>query len=503
MPPSPELLRYFVAEAGECLDILEPLVEQPIGPDEGSAVVSAARALRGTATIARVARIADLAFAIEQVGGGLRDFELEWSPALGDTLRRAVDELRAHVASTGSWSDAEIARFVAAEASVRRFVPNVGRPTPPMPSSTTQPVFVALQASAIASDLDALMQATDRHRVLAEVLSRVRIMLGIAGLQEYPPLGEVCDAVERTARGTMPDAPLSDSETELFSAAAALLRRASDELRTRIAPDRDSPEVRRFAAAMTVVEPRGESPERVVHIEELFYRDAGPHLVTRSATPAVTPERRFSDEVVSRAEHVRRLIGDARLSGDEISRQRIRRDLTDTLHALEATAQSFGAAQIASLCGDAARRSELLSPLELDALESAASLLLSPASSIDELERRVAVLTRRKQTPPEGQRASTPSAGTRVATATPTGQALQDMLANGIAGLRGLNDQPFVEHESAPPTDDLVPVESLFYRGHAALLRAIQVRDVMRASGTPDAESLRELYDLLDLARTE
>ena len=78
----------------------------------------------------------------------------------------------------------------------------------------------------------------------------------------------------------MPDAPLSDRETELFSAAAALLRRASDELRTRIAPDRDSPEVRRFAAAMTAVEPRAESPERVVHIEELFYRDPPPFFVT-------------------------------------------------------------------------------------------------------------------------------------------------------------------------------------------------------------------------------
>jgi HPt (histidine-containing phosphotransfer) domain-containing protein len=503
MPSSPELLRYFVAEAGECLDILEPLVAGAIGPVEGSSVVSAARALRGTATIARVARIADLAFAIEQVGGALRDSELGWTQMVGETLRRAVSELRGLVGSAPNWGDTENARMAAVEASVRRFVPNVGRPTPPMPSSTTQPVFVALQASAIASDLEALIQAADRRRVLDELLSRVRIMLGVAGLQEYPPLAEVCDAIERAARGTLPDAPLTEGETELFSSAAALLRRSSDELRARVSPDRNSAEIRRFAEAVTDVEPTAEAQERVVQIEELFYYDGGPHLLTRSSAPPVTPERRFSDEVVSRAEHVRRLIADARLAGDGIARRRIRRDLTATLHALETTAQSFGAAQVAALCGDAARRSELLSPLELDALDAAAALLLSPAHSIDELERRVAVLTRRQNTPSAGVRVATPSAGSRVTPLTPTGRALQDLLANGIAGLRGLDDQPFVERESTPTDDDVVPVESLFYRGRAALLRAIQVRDAMRAQGTPDAESLRELYDLLDLARTE
>ncbi|MFN8572314.1 MAG: Hpt domain-containing protein [Gemmatimonadaceae bacterium] len=549
MNTPPELLRYFVAEAGECLDTLEPLFANVIGPAEGTEVVATGRALRGAATIARLPRLADVAFAIEQVGGGIRDSDTAWTPMLQEALRHTLDELRTMLGLVGQWGPAEDARAAACEASVRRWVPNVSRPTPPMAASSTQPVFIALQASAIASDLDALLRARDTRPVLDEVLSRVRIMQGIAGLQEYPPLSDVCDAIERTSRSIVPDAPLSATEIELFVAAAALLRRASDELRSRSVPDRNSPQVRRFADALSALHTSHPTPERVVNVEELFYHDAGPHVVNAPGAPPMTPARRFADEVVSRAEHVKRLIADARAAGDGIARQRIRRDLASTLHALELTAQSFGAAQVAAFCHEAGHRADQLSPLELDALDAAATLLLTPTASIDELERRVAVLTRRQNTPPATPRVPTPARGvatpagsgpraggtpsvplaaisqppltagarppaapsaasrqptpTRAPTVTPTGRALQEMLASGIAGLSGLEDQPLSPSVEVPADDDVVPVESLLYRGRAALMRAIQVRDGMRASGTPDAESLRELYDLLDLARTD
>ncbi|MEP7347416.1 MAG: Hpt domain-containing protein, partial [Gemmatimonadaceae bacterium] len=460
MASSPELLRYFVAEARECLDALEPLVAKVMNPSDGSSVVSAARALRGTATIARLSRIADLAFAIERVGGAIRDSELASTPELRDALWGAVKELRGVVSSAQSWGEAEDARVAAADLSVRRFVPNASRPTPTMPSSATRPVFVALQASAIASDLDEIIQATDRRQVLDEVLSRVRIMQGVAGLQEYPPLAEVCDAIERAARGTVPDASLTAAETELFSSAAAVLRRSSDQLRARTPLDANSQEVQRFAQAVAAIEPSTAPQELVVQIEELFYHDAGPHVLTRASAPPVTPERRFADEVVSRAEHVKRLIGDARSAGDGIGRQRIRRELATTLQALETTAQSFGAAQVAALCGDASRRADLLSSLELEALDTAVTLMLRPADSIEEMERRMAILTRRQNTPHAGQRSTIPGAATRVPPVTPTGRALHEFLSSGIAGLRGLNDQPFAERDASPTDDDVVPVES-------------------------------------------
>jgi hypothetical protein len=48
-----------------------------------------------------------------------------------------------------------------------------------------------------------------------------------------------------------------------------------------------------------------------------------------------------------------------------------------------------------------------------------------------------------------------------------------------------------------------VPVGDLLYRGRSALQRAIELRDAMRQRGGVDEASLEEIYDLLDLARSE
>ncbi len=65
-----------------------------------------------------------------------------------------------------------------------------------------------------------------------------------------------------------------------------------------------------------------------------------------------------------------------------------------------------------------------------------------------------------------------------------------------------LEDEPL----SAPARldeDDIVPIESLVYRGQSAIRRAITVRDEMRASGRTDDATLQEIFDLLDLAQAE
>ncbi len=80
----------------------------------------------------------------------------------------------------------------------------------------------------------------------------------------------------------------------------------------------------------------------------------------------------------------------------------------------------------------------------------------------------------------------------------PSGQDLDALLGAGIAGLSGM----------APEADDsdeeLVPIESLLYRGRAALTRAIALADAAAAAGTlPDRDRFGELRDLLRLATTE
>ncbi len=53
--------------------------------------------------------------------------------------------------------------------------------------------------------------------------------------------------------------------------------------------------------------------------------------------------------------------------------------------------------------------------------------------------------------------------------------------------------------EPVPVEETLVPIESLIYRGEAALRRARELRDDLRGQEAPPREALEELYDLLDL----
>jgi hypothetical protein len=160
----------------------------------------------------------------------------------------------------------------------------------------------------------------------------------------------------------------------------------------------------------------------------------------------------------------------------------------------------------------------ILSPRRLSALDAAAQLLLAPANG--ELSQALASLTRSITTPPSTaattaapatpatQRLTPPAQPSppRRASITPTGNELRALLQTGIAGFQSLAQAPLSEPASIGD-DDIVPIESLLYRGRAALDRAIVVRDelqrVRAAGGTPDDAALAELFDLLELARRE
>lgn len=78
-----------------------------------------------------------------------------------------------------------------------------------------------------------------------------------------------------------------------------------------------------------------------------------------------------------------------------------------------------------------------------------------------------------------------------------SGHDLSSLLGAGIAGLGGMDAPPQVEEE-------LVPIESLLFRGPAALAQAIAVSERLATHGLlPDQESFREIRDLLQLATTE
>jgi hypothetical protein len=242
--------------------------------------------------------------------------------------------------------------------------------------------------------------------------------------------------------------------------------------------------------------------------------------------------------VVAHAEHLRKLIADARAAASQAGRDRSAHELRSALRTLRATIDSFGHGDIARFFGAAAADRNVLDPMLLSSVDAAAVLLASSRLAPPDLAARLAELSRGHMVdraigtgfgsldqpkptpsssaamPPSG--APTPAASgvvrptpgrgevavTRKTPLTPTGPELRQFLQTGIAGLSPLDETPL-----APPAplDDatVVSIDELLYRGRAALERAIEVRDEIRLSGGNTDEALAELFDLLDLAAAD
>src|SRR3954469_10021347 len=95
MSEGPGFLEFFILEASEYVEQLDGLLlgGGSSGPD-ADAVQRVARALRGTATMAKIPAFADLANSIERVGRAMHDGALAWDPALGGALVAAIDDLK-------------------------------------------------------------------------------------------------------------------------------------------------------------------------------------------------------------------------------------------------------------------------------------------------------------------------------------------------------------------------------------------------------------------------
>jgi hypothetical protein len=125
-----------------------------------------------------------------------------------------------------------------------------------------------------------------------------------------------------------------------------------------------------------------------------------------------------------------------------------------------------------------------------------------------------------------GSNRTAPRRLSRERARTPTGRALQALLADGIAGISPIADMTLIDDAYVPgpvaaapapgaaprpqpamgspapvvPGASPVPIEALLYRGESALARARALSDVLRGSPAPTPDALAELYDLLDLS---
>lgn len=505
------LLDFFTLEASEYVEHLDGLVAKAAGgPPELGGFVRNARALRGSATMAKLGGVADVAAALERVARGLQSGSVAWSEALRGACVAAIDDLKILIRGVRSWGDAETSRAAVRTRELAGYAPVADTAGVSAPNAS---LFFATEASEIAQRLAEFAENPTGPSALTATLQRVRGLRGIALLKDLPPLPEVVDALDQAAKSFEMGGAVTPALRSLFAAAADVLADGSIALLRGDRPSTSSASLVAFAAAAAVFGAGSSHADEIIPISALFPDDGAPGLVSAAATPPTTTAQRFRLEVVSHAEHMRRLVGDAARAVDAATRERLGRELGAAAHALSRMAASFGESPLAGFFAGQREQAALMGLTALTALDRACQLLAATDG------RSTAEIVRTLATPPVPLHPTAPlpapPAVVDIATLAPadlpslvstgpasSGDALHALLERGIAGLSGLDDAPLVE-PVAIPDDVTVPIEDLVYRGRDALERAIEIRDVIRRDGgAPDSDMLAELFDLLELAAT-
>ena len=482
--------------------------------------------------MSRQAGIAELSSALERLARALRNRAIKWDVALSGVVVSAVDDLRILVRAIRTPGADESARVRARVEELGRLVPASASAvaTPAQSQPTGALSFLASESAELARALDHLVSAADDPSARAHPAERVRALRGVAELKDIPALGEVVEAVENTLKTLELSAiqtPTTKQKT-LLTASAAILRRIARDIASRGRAPEEIPELASFKAALAAAEPEAGRGDRIVPIAQLFHDDEGPHILTTAAQPPTSAAERFRLEVVSLAEHLRGVVAEARAHRGGEQRDRSSRDVRNAVRALGATANSFGEKPVARFAAEWSTRAAALEESALAAVDAAAALFTNPDTSAAEiargLERLGSGTATGRQTPmasaaqpaparpaaplppaaPAPNAPAAPAAGVaRGRVRTPTGPALRALLQDGLTGLSNLDTTPLSE-PAVIPDADVVPIESLLYRGRSALARAAELREqITRQGDPPSRESVQELFDLIDLALVE
>jgi chemotaxis protein histidine kinase CheA len=543
--PGASFLDFFVLEAGEYVERLDALLLRATeaGPDS-DALQRAARALRGSATMAKLPTFAELASSVEAVGRALRQGSIGWEPGIKGALTAAIDDLKILVRAARAWSPAEDQWARQRVAELGQFVQAFLPVPPPQTARAGNQIYFANESNSIASGLDLLANRPDDRAEALNVLQRVRATRGVAGVNEVPALSAVLEATEGALRVIdQGEARLSTERVTLLRSVANLLRAIAGGLTGGEQIKVDTPQYRSFLISLDAVLAESSGADRVIPIADLFYNDPGPHIVSSAPNPPTSPIQRFRMEVVSLGEHLHRVIEEARRATDEIQREHARGQLGRSLRAIRATAASFGQMAVAQTVEAYLERTGDLNVSALDAISSFAATI-SPAASaptpavqaavqplrMSQAQRAVANIGMpRAEAPPAApvrhsaalaapsaptpvappasgptaSRSTAPPAHARVFAAVQSAEADRSpSLDHAISAFDALSNERFAE--PAQLVNEVIPVDALLYRGRAALDRAMQIRDQLRqSSGQPRPELLEELYDLVELARAD
>jgi chemotaxis protein histidine kinase CheA len=235
----PTLHDYFQEESAACLGQLETLAASTSA--SGADVLRLARALRGTAHMAREERAYRAALSLETAARALADGSMAWSDDTRDRLRLTVGDLRVLVDASGGAEalDACVAavreRWAAVDAEPAAHAPAGDAVSTPASSDDAFQDFAAREIAAIArvleNGVDALIADPKDREPLKAILRRQRPLLGTARLDELAVIAESLRAVEDISRVIARlDVGIKDEWLDVFRCARDIMRAASTAL---------------------------------------------------------------------------------------------------------------------------------------------------------------------------------------------------------------------------------------------------------------------------------
>jgi hypothetical protein len=536
---------FFALEAGECLDRLAALVNRADAPP-GDDFVRAARVLRGSALMASQQPIARAAAGLESLARAVREGRRSWDGATREQVAQAVEEFRLLVRRVREWGEADSARAARLGHDLESLAGRPGgeaeRHPQPGELNTGVRAFVAREGALIASALDraarSLHVAPGDREPLYTVLRRMQSLRGLAELSELAPLPEILDGIELAIGDLSRLYAPPEGVDEVMSAASVALTRISRDIAEQGRPDPDADEGRRFTELLL----RAFAIERdVVAIESLYYADDPSPLTPPAEQPRFeSPAPLGPLELVSQGEHLCQ-------SADLIaaSRSATERDLRlyrlagalrsaatpgpDPVAAAltvfarsvrEALAAGVAAEQTTKVVGALREAGELLRSLvDADDRMQVSRRLLDVGHRVDEL--------RAAEEKPAEQEAADGDVVPIESLAPDPGFApdadvvpIESLAPDPAPGLeasfatysRLLRERPAAEPSiealigGSPAAEAVVAIETLCYRGPAALQRAAAVRGEITAALDRGSDLttirplLQELLDLVPLA---
>jgi len=541
-------------EASEYLERLDGVVSSQGEPDREE-LVRLARALRGSALMANEQQIGKVAAGLENLARAVREERVAWDASTKQIAISAVDELKILVRAVGEWTpetEAKAGRIANVLNSAAGSSTAAPAPKEQGLDSGTR-AFIARESATVASTLHQtsklLQREQPRPEQLEELAKVMQPLRGLAGLPDLSPIPEVLDGVERAIAVAKRGVDDPANVALLFEVAAKALTNAAQEITASGAARPDSPEAREFARRFgAMLDMAGD----VVPIQNLYYDDPGPHILS-AGTQVAAPGRLARLELVAHGEHLKQAADELERAQWDTQREMRALALTSTFRSLMIVGGGPLENAVARFAREASaaltRGAPLVHTKEFAVYLREAGAVLSTLSGGEE-HRMVDMLSgistaisaipaapepaRTEPTDGALNRPRSPSAEVQAGVVELEEEKKQpemetvDLVGSWIKyerlvedvspGETSLDDligtraerQPVMEPEPAPqrlPDQDIVPISDLCYRGANARMRARAIRKQIReALARPDVHGpgledlVDELLDLVDLS---